>query len=110
MDYLIYNTEQESETAQSIIFGFGKALAAEAGYFVNGGIHGTKNGISSVDTPSSTVWDIPRQRLDSKWILLHPKYDNAAQDAELLDALMLELEPYSVETKQPDWFTIIEVV
>ena len=110
MDYLIYNTEQEAETAQSIIFEFGKALAAEAGYFVNGGIHGIKNGISSVDTASSTVWDIPRQRLDSKWVVLHPKYDNAAQDVDLLNALMLELEPFSVEAEQPDWFPIEEVV
>ena len=110
MDYLIYNTEQEAETAQDIIFEFGKALAAQAGYFVNGGIHGTRHGISSVETAHSERWDIPRLRLDSKWVVLHPKYDNAAQDAELLDALMLELEPFSVETEQPDWFPIEEVL
>ena len=104
LDYLIYNTEQEADTAQSIIFEFGKNIAARLGYYTNEAIHGKKQGISNASTGVTIRWCDVKQRLDGKWLVLHPKYHSAAKDAALLGELMLELDPVTIETKQPDWF------
>jgi hypothetical protein len=108
MDYLIYNTEQDADAAQGIVFEFGKNIAGQLGYFTNGGIHGKKQGVSNASTGITTRWCNVEQRLDGNWIVLHPQYHPAAQDETLIAELMLELEVVTVETKQSDWFPIEE--
>lgn len=110
MDYLVYNTAQDAETAQNIIFEFGKQLAQAAGYYVDDDIHGKKNGVSDATTGVTTRWCDVLERLDGKFVILHPKYHPAAIDQDLLAQLIIQLEPISEETKQDNWFPITEEV
>ena len=77
--YLIYDTKEEAIQAERIIFSAGKSLAALKGYTTNGSIHGKQDGISTPETAETLYWDTPLQRLDGKWVVLHPMHHPVAQ-------------------------------
>lgn len=109
MDYLVYDTEEEALAAERIVFNFGKLLAKNSGYLTNGAIHGLKNGVSDETTAITDKWSVVQQRLDGKWVILHPKYHSAAKDPLLLSGLMDSVGDVVIEPIGSDWFETKEV-
>ena len=106
MDYIVTDTFEEANLIERTIFIYGQTLAVNAGYQLtnDGEVIGLNRGLSAPDAQATSSWDIPTQRLDGKWVLLHPKYHPSASDAEKLAALNAEIGEVTVETRQTDWF------
>jgi len=106
MDYIVSETQSDSSNLERIIFSFGVQLAIQAGCDIdeNGGILGKRQGVSAFQSQPTTFWDIPRQRADGKWIVLHPKYHPSASDSAQLSSLESALGEITVEPFRGDWF------
>jgi len=106
MDYLVFETETQAEAVEAQIFHVGALLAHSLGYFVEDGvIHGKKDGTSSTNTGVTTRWAIPKQRLDNKWVIPHPKHsDHAKANPDVMAQLETQLVGIPVETFDPSWF------
>jgi len=57
----------------------------------------------------TTAWDIPKQRLDGAWIVLHPENHPSSQDTlpngqKMVDFTMQGVTYSSIEEWTPTWF------
>lgn len=72
--YLVFDSQADAQSACDSIDTQGRLVYHNAGYTVddNGDIVGKRDG---EDNPQvvTTTWDIPRQRLDGKWLVSHPE-------------------------------------
>lgn len=107
MDYLVFDTEKQAATVAQQIFETGANLAAERGHIVDEyGIRAVIDGKPVPESHTRTVnWDVPRQRLDGKWVVRHPKYSAILQsEPALMARLDRALSGVTVETMQNGWF------
>ncbi len=80
MDYLVYDNVVAAQADAKLIFQRGAAIATQRGFEVDAsGITGKRDGQDAADAEKTTAWDVPRQRLDGKWVVLHPKHHPMAQ-------------------------------
>lgn len=105
-DYLVFDALVEAVVVERVIFNFGVQLATGAGYLIaeDGGIIGKRQGVSDPLSQETTTWDIPRQRLDGKWVVRHPKHHPSAQNEENLALLLGQLGDITVEQEQENWW------
>jgi len=110
MDYLIFDTETQAIAINNAIFEIAKVLYASKGFPVDeDGIISSRDGVFDDAEVKTTSWYTPQQRLDDKWIVLHPRH-SAAADTVLEDgtmgivALMAQLPPQLEETEDTSWW------
>lgn len=75
MRYLVYGTQAEALADLALINARGRAFYSAAGYEIraDGAVIG-EDADGDPDPRGLTVtWDVPRQRLDGKWVVLHPE-------------------------------------
>lgn len=107
MDYLVFDTEENAIAVERKIYQTGAALAAERGYKVDAkGILGFVDGKPAPDDHTRTVrWYKPRQRMDGKWVVRHPKHSQILQsEPALAERLAFALDGLKVEAMADDWF------
>lgn len=106
-EHLVFDTQEAAQGVSDAIYVFGASYAVGQGYSVDGsGIVGRNpDGTSKPSAERTTAWDIPRQRLDGKWIVLHPKYHPAAADPSAAVGLANLLSGITVEAETEAWFT-----
>ena len=113
MQYLIFDTKDQAVQAERAIYNVGVVLAKAEGYTVDAaGIAGKSSGVDNAAAAKTAAWDVPRQRLDGKWIVLHPIHHPAATDANgaaLLAQLGPALSDVPVELEDPSWWPEVTV-
>jgi len=78
--FLVFDTETEAQTANQTVFDTALPIYRLQGYDADAqGLIGKKNGVVNPSGGRTTAWDIPRQRLDGKWIVVDPATHPAAQ-------------------------------
>lgn len=86
--FFVFNDQTSAQVATDAIAARGRELFAQFGYGVDAGgnIIGKRasDGVLQPDAQHTTTWDVPRQRLDGKWILLHP--ENQTRSTVIVDA------------------------
>lgn len=103
MDFLVFETKAQADKAERIIFEFGKALALSEGYVVDDThVYGRNSKGKSKAFTSS--WDTPRQRVDGKWVITHPKHHTAARDPQALQRLTVALGHVVEEEADNGWW------
>lgn len=114
--YLIFNSEVEAQTANQLIFDTAIPLYKLQGYDSDvGGLIGKMDGVLNASGGRTSSWDIPRQRLDGKWAIIHPENHPAAQTilpdgSKALDILNSALGVVVKEVNPEDdtWFPLPE--
>jgi hypothetical protein len=103
--YLVFNTQNQANTAQGIIFGDGKTRFAARGYTLHadGSIIGKVMGVDAPNNQRTVRWDVPRQRLDGKWVIAHPGDQSAEWDA-IAAAALAKLGAVTAEEWSASWF------
>lgn len=109
LDYLVFETLEEAESCQEVIFNFGKQLAVLSGYEVNSVIYSKLNGQTVKDKQPTERWSKVYQRInDGLYILLHPKYHKSILEGstpqQLVTEMMTYLSNFIVETSSPNWW------
>lgn len=107
MKFLVYETQADAEDGQRIIFDFGCSVAAGAGYdleVVDGVtmLHGKSGGVTT--SPVTSSWSPVRERLDGKWVVLHPQHHRNSKLHHLVALSKILPKTYVVEQFSPDWF------
>ena len=110
-NYLVFDTETASETAQQEIFLAGAGIAELQGYqFADGELKGKAGGQIRGDSAGTVRWAQPRQRPDGKWIIPHPERHPMAQSelpggVKYVDHVMGQVtQSFTVESWSETWF------
>jgi len=78
--YLVFNTELEAQAANQTIFDAAIPLYNLMGYPSDTqGLIGKVKGVVNPFGGRTSAWDIPKQPLDGKWLILDPSAHPAAQ-------------------------------
>jgi hypothetical protein len=95
--YLIFQTLEDVETANAVIFSFGAQIALAAGQVVTeAGIFGVRDGVPVSDGAAANKWATPILLNDDTYALLHP-IELGLRDWPLYeDQLMAALPPHTV--------------
>ena len=106
MNYLVFNTEEEAEQAQQTIFAVIRQNAEAAGYDIaeDGSIIGKADGVSNPDAMHTSGWDTPMQRVDGKWVILHPEKAKDVANSNQFNAILSAIPDYTVEQEANDWW------
>lgn len=114
MRRFVYPTQGEAVAAVETINARARAVFAAQGYTVRptGEVVGKAAGH---DDPQgvTTTWDVPRQRLDGKWTIVHPEAHPSASfvvspGVSLVDFLVAGL-PGSIEDEAEGWWPVLPV-
>ena len=111
MRYLVFESEEAALSAEGAIFGYGAWLAQEEGYVVDvSGIKGKRLGETDHSAPVIDRWDIPEERSDGKWVVIHPEKHPAASDPAMLESLIDLLSGFVsfAEEEAADWWFEVE--
>lgn len=109
MRYFVFDTQAAAQAAVDLIDERGRQIYANAGYTINesGDVVGKCNG---VDNPQgvTTTWDVPRQRMDGKWVFAHPEAGamagyEVAPGVFVRDYVVAGIND-PIETGSPDWW------
>lgn len=116
--FLVSSTLDGAKALVAKIDDNGRLLYAARGYTVDkyGAIVGRNaaTGLEDTKAQRTVTWAAPRQRLDGKWVVLHPENHVSSQmaiDAKkttAVSAIMDGVVPESIETDPEDgtWFVI----
>jgi len=112
MRYLVYDTEQAAQTDVVNIDTVARAVFAAQGYSIreDGAVIGKRDG---EDDPAgvTTTWDVPRQRMDGKWVVAHPEGHPSAAfqtpSGTVLELVMAGITA-PAETGAPEWWPLPE--
>jgi hypothetical protein len=87
MRFLVANDQAAAQAINDAIEVRGRELFSQFGYGVDeqGDIIGKRvsDGVLQPSAQRTTAWDVPRQRLDGKWIISHP--ENQAKSTTIVD-------------------------
>lgn len=113
MRFLVFLDQASAVAAVEQINGNGRALFAARGYGVdeNGDVEARRLSDGSIVHEAKTqTWDVPRQRLDGKWIISHPENAMRAdtvvdeQGATGAEVVMVDVVFEAIEAFDDAWF------
>lgn len=113
--HLVFLSQVEAQAAVELIDERGRACFAAAGYTItpDGAIVGKRDGVDDPTGVTST-WDVPRQRLDGRWVVTHPEehpmqdYVLPSGDTVLAYVMAEPLDAATIEDEAPGWWPVAE--
>ncbi|WP_158874016.1 hypothetical protein [Antarcticirhabdus aurantiaca] len=108
--FLVFDTLAAADAAERIVFERGAQIAALNGYTLDeaGGIVGmTPAGEVALEAARTTRWDVPRQRLDGRWVFTHPQHHPAAREPAWLFFVMQGLDA-PAEQEAATWWPVTD--
>lgn len=72
--YFVFDTEAAALEVEALMVARGRALFEADGYSLDddGNVIGMRLGVPDPTAQVTERWDIPRERLDGKWVVAHP--------------------------------------
>lgn len=114
MRFYVHDTEADAQATAEAIDQRAREVFAAQGYTIreDGAVIGKRGGVDNPEGVTRT-WDIPRQRLDGKWLLLHPE-EHPSATIELAPGLTVlayvtQDVTAPVENEDAAWFPEPEV-
>lgn len=110
--FLVFASQAEAQAAVDAIDESGRAIYAARGYAISEGgsivCRRLSDGASVPESQGIDTWDVPRQRLDGKWIISHPENHNSGSilinGVPASDVVMTGVTPDSIEEFSLAWF------